>query len=97
MGIVDSMLVTGGGARNKYLVERIKAMLPDVDVVVPDEGVIDYKEAIIFALLGYLRLTGQNNVLSSVTGASRDSCSGDVISGASGAGSGSASLSKAGS
>lgn len=75
---LHSLLVTGGGAHNAFLMERIAALLPDCRVTVPDAKVVDYKEAIIFALLGYLRLTGCANCIATVTGASADSCSGTV-------------------
>ncbi len=68
---------TGGGARNKYLIERLQARTKH-EVVVPDKLIIDYKEALVFALLGLLRMEGKTNVLSSVTGAESDSCSGNV-------------------
>lgn len=71
------MLITGGGAHNKYLVERIRQHTKH-QVVVPDNETIDYKEALIFALLGLLRLEGKTNVLCSVTGAPTDSCSGKI-------------------
>ena len=71
------MLITGGGARNKYLIERIQQHTKH-QVVVPDLETVDYKEALIFALLGLLRLEGQTNVLCSVTGAPTDSCSGKI-------------------
>ena len=75
---VRTLLVTGGGAKNKFLVERIAALSPQCRVTIPDHQVVDYKEAIDFALLGYLRVKGQNNCLQSVTGASRDNCSGQL-------------------
>ena len=71
------MLVTGGGALNSYLIERIQNHTQH-QVVVPDRMTVDYKEALIFALLGMLRLEGQTNVLCSVTGAPSDSCSGKI-------------------
>lgn len=71
------LLVTGGGARNKFLVERLQARSAHA-IVVPDDLTIDYKEALIFALLGLLRLEGRTNVLCSVTGAPSDSCSGKI-------------------
>lgn len=71
------MLVTGGGAHNQYLIERIQHHTPH-QVIVPDRQTVDYKEALIFALLGLLRLEGHVNVLSSVTGAPSDSCSGKI-------------------
>ena len=71
------MLVTGGGAHNTYLVKRIQQRTKH-QVVVPDRMTVDFKEALIFALLGLLRLEGRANVLSSVTGAPTDSCSGCI-------------------
>ena len=71
------MLVTGGGAHNSYLIERIQHHTRH-QVVVPVRQTVDYKEALIFALLGLLRLEGHINVLSSVTGAPSDSCSGKI-------------------
>ena len=75
-----SMLVTGGGAHNTFLIERLREVLGDtgVEVVVPDTGLVDYKEALIMALIGVLRWREENNVLASVTGASRDSIGGAV-------------------
>ena len=75
---IDTMLVTGGGAKNKFLIARLQAQIPACHITVPAESIIDYKEAIIFALLGYLRLTRRNNCLSSVTGAQQDNCGGDI-------------------
>ena len=71
------MLVTGGGAHNHHLIGRIQHYTHH-QVVVPDRQTVDYKEALIFALLGLLRLEGHVNVLCSVTGASSDSCSGKI-------------------
>ncbi|MDG1573264.1 anhydro-N-acetylmuramic acid kinase [Robiginitalea sp. M366] len=73
------LLVTGGGALNTYLVECIGRELPGVEVVVPEAQLIAFKEALVFALLGALRMEGQVNVLASVTGARRDSCSGELF------------------
>lgn len=71
------MLVTGGGARNNFLIERIRCHTQH-QVIIPDLQTIDYKEAVVFALLGLLRLEGHTNVLCSVTGAPSDSCSGRI-------------------
>ena len=71
------ILVTGGGARNKFLMERLQARTSH-EVVIPDKMIIDYKEALVFAFLGLLRLEGKTNVLASVTGAESDSCSGRI-------------------
>ncbi len=73
---IDNVLITGGGAYNKFLIELMKEMVPSMDLDVPDPYLIDFKEAIVIGLMGILRHRGEINVLSSVTGASRDSCSG---------------------
>ncbi|MBQ0016882.1 MAG: anhydro-N-acetylmuramic acid kinase [Bacteroidales bacterium] len=74
------LLATGGGALNQFLIERIKSLSASTHVTIPDTNVINYKEAIIFALLGLLRLIGQPNCLKRVTGAQTDCCGGHLIS-----------------
>ncbi len=71
------VLVTGGGAYNSFLLERMNVYCL-ADLVIPDKQTIEFKEALIFAFLGVLRMNDQINVLRSVTGAERDSCSGAV-------------------
>lgn len=72
------ILVTGGGAYNLFLLERIQFYLPKVQIVIPNSKILEYKEALIFGLLGVLKLRGEINVLSSVTGASIDHSSGKI-------------------
>lgn len=73
------VLVTGGGAFNTYLMELLRQKSGErVQWFVPDAELVGFKEALVFALLGALRLESETNVLASVTGASRDSCSGVV-------------------
>jgi len=72
-----SVLLSGGGAHNYFLVERIKANTENT-IILPDKDIIDFKEALIFAYLGFLRLRNEINVLSSVTGASKDHCAGNI-------------------
>jgi len=76
----DRLLVTGGGALNTYLVERIRHHAAP-EVLIPDILTIQFKEALIFAFLGLLRWRGEVNCLSSVTGASRDNIGGAIYSG----------------
>jgi anhydro-N-acetylmuramic acid kinase len=73
-----SMLVTGGGAFNDFLIEQLKEKLTElkVAVVVPDENLVKYKEAMIMAFIGVLRWRQEYNVLSSVTGAARNNIGG---------------------
>ena len=73
------MLVTGGGAHNGFLMERIAAHTHH-RVVVPEKKIVDFKEALIFAFLGALRMAGESNALASVTGARRDSVGGAIYS-----------------
>ncbi|QJB33994.1 anhydro-N-acetylmuramic acid kinase [Chitinophaga oryzae] len=72
------LLVTGGGAFNTFLVETIRQQLTPlgIDVEVPDELTVAFKEALVMALIGALRWRQEVNVLSSVTGAKQDSING---------------------
>ena len=73
----SSLFITGGGAFNKYLIDRIRATVgTKVKIVVPDFKMVSYKEALIFAFLGMKRVLGESTALSSVTGASIDSVGG---------------------
>ncbi|HMH22364.1 MAG TPA: anhydro-N-acetylmuramic acid kinase [Puia sp.] len=79
-GAGQMMLVTGGGAYNSFLVGRLQELLGplQVELVVPEKELIEYKEALIMAFMGVLRWREKNNVLASVTGASRDSIGGAI-------------------
>ena len=73
----QTLLVTGGGALNTYLLAVLQERLgKEMEIVVPEPGIIEFKEALVFALMGALRIEEKINVLSSVTGAGRDSSSG---------------------
>jgi anhydro-N-acetylmuramic acid kinase len=80
----SKLVVTGGGAFNTYLVSRIEFYLSEhgITVDVPLKGIVEYKEAIIMALLGVLRWREEDTVLSSVTGSSRNSIGGALWMGA---------------
>ncbi len=73
-----NMLITGGGAKNVYLCQLIADYSKNLTLVIPDVIHIDYKEAIVFALLGLLRWIQQPNCLSSVTGATKDVIGGAI-------------------
>ncbi len=78
-GIKAKLLVTGGGAHNGFLIQILKEELgSQVEVIIPPEEIISFKEAMIFAFMGALKLSAEINVLSSVTGATKDCCSGIV-------------------
>lgn len=74
------LLATGGGVFNKFLIKVLQEKLIDlrVDIVVPEKAVVEFKEALIMALLGVLRWREENTVLSTVTGATRSSIGGAV-------------------
>ena len=74
----SSILVTGGGAYNKFLMERL-ASQKSLRIVIPSPALIEFKEALIFGFLGVLRLRGEANCLASVTGASSDHSSGSIF------------------
>lgn len=71
------VLVTGGGTYNKYLIDRIRK-LSDVEIIIPENELIEFKEALIFGLLGVLKIRNEINCLSSVTGAKKDHSSGVI-------------------
>jgi anhydro-N-acetylmuramic acid kinase len=73
-----SVLVTGGGAFNDFLIQRIKH-LSKSKIIIPPKDIIDFKEALVFALLGVLKAEGEVNCLQSVTGATKDHSSGVVF------------------
>ena len=74
----NNMLVTGGGAFNNFLIQRIDA-LAEADIVIPEKDIIEFKEALVFALLGVLKAEDEVNCLKSVTGATKDHSSGLVF------------------
>jgi anhydro-N-acetylmuramic acid kinase len=74
-----SLFITGGGAYNDFLISRIQHYLPKMTIVIPENNILEFKEALIFALLGILKLRDEINVLSSVTGAKKDHSSGNIF------------------
>lgn len=75
-----SMLVTGGGAFNRFMIQQLQGMT-DVKVIVPDAEIVNFKEALVFAFLGMLRMRNEANSLASVTGADKDTIGGAVWGG----------------
>ncbi|HRC78296.1 MAG TPA: anhydro-N-acetylmuramic acid kinase [Bacteroidales bacterium] len=71
------VLASGGGAHNKFLIERL-TNLYDGQIIIPNKEIIDYKEAIIFAFLGLLRWIGLPNTSTKVTHSAKESCSGAI-------------------
>ena len=75
----SSLLITGGGVYNKFLIERIQFYLKTTKIIIPNDKIIQFKEALIFGFLGVLRLRNEINVLASVTGAKENHSSGVVF------------------
>lgn len=73
----SAMLVTGGGALNTFLIERIQHFAP-IKVEVPDILTVQYKEALAMAFFGLLRLLELPNCVASVTGAKKDTIGGAI-------------------
>jgi anhydro-N-acetylmuramic acid kinase len=74
---LQRVLITGGGAKNSFLIERLKRYFKG-ELVETNHTLIDFKEALIFALLGALYLHQEPNCLASVTGASKNVCGGVI-------------------
>lgn len=72
-----SVLITGGGVYNSFLIERIQTKTKN-KICIPSQDLIEYKEALIFGLLGVLKLRNETNCLSSVTGALKNHSSGNI-------------------
>ncbi|WP_411896071.1 anhydro-N-acetylmuramic acid kinase [Winogradskyella sp. A2] len=77
-GLGKNVLITGGGTYNKYLMSRIQ-FHTDLDIVIPSNEIIEFKEALIFAFLGVLRERNEINCLASVTGAKKNHSSGKIF------------------
>ena len=75
---LKTVLVTGGGTFNTYLLEKIREK-SQTELIVPDENIINFKEALIFAFMGVLKLRNEINVLCSATGSSENHCSGILV------------------
>ena len=74
----NNVLFSGGGAYNDFLIKRIQ-IHSNTQIIIPSDDIINYKEALIFALLGLQKLQGHVNCLSSVTGAQKNHSSGTIF------------------
>jgi len=72
----NNILISGGGAYNKYLIELLRKRL---QIKLPDKTTIEFKEALIFAFLGLNRFMGNINIINSVTGASHPTIAGAIF------------------
>jgi len=79
----SKLLATGGGGFNTFLIQRLSDSLKElnIEVIVPDKKLVNFKEALVMAFIGVLRWRQEYNVLSSVTGAARDSIGGALWTG----------------
>lgn len=73
-----TVLVTGGGAFNDYLIKKINQN-KNIEIIIPSKELINFKEALVFAFLGLLRVDNQVNCLKSVTGAEKNHSSGEIF------------------
>ncbi|MCI5081270.1 MAG: anhydro-N-acetylmuramic acid kinase [Saprospiraceae bacterium] len=71
------MLITGGGAWNDFLVECIEEA-GSTEIVIPEANMVDFKEAILMAWMGALRLQQQPNCLATATGARKNVIGGSI-------------------
>lgn len=69
---LPTLLVTGGGVYNKFLISELQKQLLNTEVVIPEDDLVQYKEAALMALMAYYYKEGINNVLHSATGSSYD-------------------------
>lgn len=72
-----TVLITGGGTFNTFLIETLK-LKTSCRIIIPNNNIIEYKEALIFGLLGVLKLRNEVNCLASVTGAKKNHSSGKI-------------------
>src|SRR5690606_21334210 len=74
---LKNCMVTGGGAYNAHLIQLIRSKTNCL-IHIPDNEIVDFKEALIFAFMGTLRTQKKINVLGAVTGAPRSHSSGII-------------------
>lgn len=81
---VERVVASGGGARNPAIMEGLRTRLPGVDFSIFDElGVpAESKEAVVFALIGFLTAHGISGAIPSCTGAARAAVLGTITPGA---------------
>jgi len=75
---LKNVLISGGGAYNQFFMEELKSRT-SCEIILPEKNIIEYKEALIFALMGMLKIENQTNIFSSVTGAKKNHSSGLIV------------------
>ncbi|MBT5877370.1 MAG: anhydro-N-acetylmuramic acid kinase [Candidatus Latescibacteria bacterium] len=78
--VLDELVVSGGGARNDYMVQQLISRFHPVHVVTSDELGMpsDAKEAVAFAVLANRTLLGRSGNLPGATGADRSAVLGKI-------------------
>ena len=80
---IATIIPTGGGAYNDFLLQQLSQYLKgsgrDYKIEKPSANWIEFKEAALMALMGFLLVNGITNVYSSVTGSSHDHVGGCYI------------------
>ncbi|MEM9719780.1 MAG: anhydro-N-acetylmuramic acid kinase [Bacteroidota bacterium] len=77
----ESILISGGGTHNEFLISLIAERLSTLDIHIEkpvDDSFIDFKEALIFSFLALRTLTGKPTILPSATGASEAGITGSI-------------------
>jgi len=84
-GVVDEVILCGGGARNRTLVKRLQTLVAPAKVLPTDDLGIDAdaKEAVSFAVLAYETMRGRPGNVPAATGASRPVVLGKIVPGSS--------------
>jgi len=74
------MMISGGGVHNIFMVNELKGKIEKkkVTIIKPNNQIAEFKEALLMGLMAFLRVNEIPNCISSVTGASRDSCTGTI-------------------
>ena len=75
---ISSVLVTGGGTYNSFLISKIRQRT-NCEIIIPSTDIINHKEAIIFAFLSVLKIRGEVNCFASITGSKHDHSSGKIF------------------
>jgi anhydro-N-acetylmuramic acid kinase len=75
----EKILLSGGGVYNDFLIERIRFHAKSKKIIIPDDKIIDFKEALIFAFMGLLRFQNKINIYKSYSGAIENHSAGLIL------------------